>query len=269
MTTFEDNGDRLGQQAPQTINEVVRWIEAHPLEPNAHLYHPIPFDGFEHLRSSSGNRNAHMRWKSIRRALAGIDLRGLRVLDVGANAGFFSYQFALEGAIVDALEPEPKYWKLGNEISRLVGANVTWIRKNMDWQFLQGRRYDVVLMLSVFQWITHGNEKLEEGKQLLKKISQIADYLVFELGCSHGYSAIRTSGLPQISSLVWIYNLLSSYTDYDNVYFLRLTFPHLTKFRNARALMFPRALFIASSSKVELTRAQTVVSRAIKLLARS
>jgi SAM-dependent methyltransferase len=51
--------------------------------------------------------NRYSEWLSITRLLQGIDLKGRRVLDIGAGAGFDSQRLALRGAGVTALEISP------------------------------------------------------------------------------------------------------------------------------------------------------------------
>lgn len=50
-------------------------------------------------------------WYLIRSLIEEDDLNGLRILDLGSNAGYFSVMMALEGADVIMVEPNPLYIK--------------------------------------------------------------------------------------------------------------------------------------------------------------
>ena len=49
-------------------------------------------------------------WPDIR-SIMDDDLEGMRILDLGANAGYYSIMLSLEGAEVISVEPEPRYFK--------------------------------------------------------------------------------------------------------------------------------------------------------------
>lgn len=78
----------------QRIQELAPW------------YHYLVIDGVP--TGSPLGLNGQARWEAIRRVLPA-NLAGLRFLDVGANAGYNSFQAAEQGAIVTAIEGDPRY----------------------------------------------------------------------------------------------------------------------------------------------------------------
>lgn len=199
------------------VQAIVNDLKANPIEKSGDIYHPIPFDEFSSLRTSSKPASAYRKWQLIRQALNSPNLQQLRVLDVGANAGFYSYQFAKEGATIDAYEPTRRYATLGSQIAELYHLPIRWHGKSLDLASLApSAQYDITLMLSVFQWISQGNERLEEAKQLLLQISKQSQTLFFELGCNYGKSAIHAD----TNSLLWVRQLLAEHTTYRHIAYL-------------------------------------------------
>jgi 2-polyprenyl-3-methyl-5-hydroxy-6-metoxy-1,4-benzoquinol methylase len=99
-----------------------------------------------------------------------MNMQGRKVLDIGANAGFFSYQFAKLGAVVDALEPHKPYYDLGVAVVAHYGVSVSWFNEPLCERFLEHRYYEIALMLSVFQWISEGNAQLKRACELLRLV---------------------------------------------------------------------------------------------------
>jgi len=76
------------------------------------------------------------KWRQIEGSLP-LDLRGARALDVGCNAGFYSFELAARGAEVLALDPDDHYLQQGR-----------WAAQFLDpegrVEFRQGSVYDLV-----------------------------------------------------------------------------------------------------------------------------
>jgi SAM-dependent methyltransferase len=200
-------------------------IESNPFEASGHIYHPLPFPEFQHLKISSNARSAYRKWALIKRSLGTpSSLKNWRVLDVGANAGFYSFCFAKLGATVDAYEPHEYYSSIGHQIVEATDLPVRWYNKPLERDDLldkQDKQYDIALMLSVFQWISQGNEYLEEATNLLHVIASSSRILFFELGCNHGKSAIHTEERP----ISWIWELLQHSAYPKRVAYLGSTIP--------------------------------------------
>ena len=199
-----------------TVADVVRDLERNPAAGAANLYHPIPFPEFDHLTTSIPRAETQSKRDRIEAALQLLHpsgFAGLRFLDVGANGGFYTFHFAAKGARVTAYEIHPRYGPIGAFLARKKAPQVEWNNLPFDSGRLEDRRYDVALMLSVFQWITEGDKRLQEGKELLRAVSRHSDALVFELGFNSGNSAITTKERNHVRAL---YRLLRDNTDYTH-----------------------------------------------------
>ena len=71
--------------------------------------------------------------------------------------------------------------------------NIVWNDVQFDPQLVKGQYFDLSLVLSVFQWMAEGGEKLHEATEILQLISKMSRYMIFELGFSSGKSCIRTT----------------------------------------------------------------------------
>ena len=239
------------------IDSLIQSLEMEPLESSGHIYHPIPFDRFKPLRSSTHSRATHRKYALIRSALPFQDFGDRRLLDVGANAGFFTYKFAQLGAHVDAIEPHQRYFELGLQVTDHYGVDVNWHKQPIDVEFLQGRKYDIALMLSVFQWMSKGNTDLATAKLILREISKRADYLFFELGCNWGKSSIQV----ERSALRWILELLEENTVYSEIGYLG-TVRAWGKIRTM--WRYRRYLFCCTDLSVNLNAWQHLVTRSVQ-----
>jgi SAM-dependent methyltransferase len=189
-------------------------------EKSGELYHPIPFPEFEALSTSASAESAHAKWKQIKKYINGSkNMRKLSILDVGANAGFYTFNFAKQGAVVKAFEPKAPYVKIGKQIADTLKLDVEWLEKPIEQNDIENEKFDVALMLSVFQWMTEGGKKLDDATEMLHEISKRSKILFFELGCNSGKSAIKTNERP----ISWIWHFLHENTNYKNYTYLGTT----------------------------------------------
>jgi tRNA (mo5U34)-methyltransferase len=79
-------------------------------------------------------------------------LEGLRVLDIGCNAGFFAIELAKRGAHVTAIDHDPHYLRQAAWAARQFNLGNRLELKQGDVYGLAGRkeRFDIVLFLGVF-----------------------------------------------------------------------------------------------------------------------
>lgn len=191
-----------------------------PIESNAPTYQPIYFNEFKHINTSLMKDGFYEKFELIFKYVD-TDLSNKKVLDIGSNAGFFSFAAAERKAEVDAFEPNIKYVDLCLKISKIYGiSNINFINNYVTVDFLTNKKYDYGFFLSVFQWMCEGNDKLELGKRTLFEVSKHVSTLFFELGCNHGHSAIKTS---KINHIAYIYYLLRENTVYKNIYLMGST----------------------------------------------
>lgn len=83
------------------------------------------------------------------------DLSGVRVLDIGANAGGISFEFARQGAYVVALEPTPHYRKQAEFFLKYKGETNVEV---FDTELFDAHKhgvFDIVLCLGLFYHFRH------------------------------------------------------------------------------------------------------------------
>jgi len=81
------------------------------------------------------------------------DLRGWRVLDVGCNAGFYSFELAQRGADVVAIDTDEHYLAQARWAARQIGGAALRIefRRMQVYEFLHGpEHFDLVWFMGVF-----------------------------------------------------------------------------------------------------------------------
>ncbi|SOB91144.1 methyltransferase family protein [Ureibacillus xyleni] len=201
----------------KSISEIVRSLEESPIENGGNIYHPIPFEEFNNLKTSTDNIEFLKKWAIIKSKideLFGEKLKEISVLDIGSNGGFFTFSLSKEVANVTAFESHPRYGEIGKSLTKIKKINnVEWHNENFNLEKIKNETYDITLMLSVFQWIARGGENLEESLELLKEISKRSKYLVFELGFNSGKSCLTTQNPDHFDELI---KMLKRGTIYNN-----------------------------------------------------
>ena len=200
----------------KSIHEIIAHLESDPAETGGNIYHPIPFPEFAHLKTSSDAEQVRAKWEMIQAGLrlafpAG--MAGRKVLDVGANCGFYAFSLAQQGATVTAFEPHPRYGPIGEFLAAEKKLPVQWNAAAISAEAIRGRRFDVALMLSVFQWMADGGKNLTAASADLRAVSESSDHLVFELGFNRGKSCLTTSRRNQYGALL---DLLRETTGYEH-----------------------------------------------------
>jgi SAM-dependent methyltransferase len=198
----------------KTIEEIIDDLERNPIEAGGNIYHPIPFPEFEHLKTSSDKAEVYKKWNIIEKCLLEFvsnDFKSLKVLDVGANGGFYTFKLAQKGAKVVSFEPHPRYAPIGEYLARHSHVDVEWHGSSFDFKAVQGKEFDVVILLSVFQWMAAGGKKMKEATIDLNNISSICNYMIFELGYNKGKSHIKTKKLNHYAEII---RFLKNYTNY-------------------------------------------------------
>ena len=190
-------------------------IKKNPIEATADIYHPIPFKEFDGLSISSSKKAVLNKWskiESIATELFGASMEGRKVLDIGANAGFYTYNFSKKGASVSSFEPHPRYKDLGLKIIEEKNLNIRWENSpvQVDHPYLKDK-YDLCLMLSVYQWMAEGGKEIKYAESCLRKISEKSNYLIFELGFNKGKSHLKTDKLNHYRALIEMLEEKTSY----------------------------------------------------------
>jgi MoaA/NifB/PqqE/SkfB family radical SAM enzyme/2-polyprenyl-3-methyl-5-hydroxy-6-metoxy-1,4-benzoquinol methylase len=98
--------------------------------------------------------NGEDKWKALRAVLPQ-KLEGLRCLDVGANAGYNSFQLAMAGATVEACEADPRYRKQMQAIIEMGPYPIEATRRitvnpaSIQTVQLSANQYDVAILSAV------------------------------------------------------------------------------------------------------------------------
>ncbi len=185
-----------------------------PIESGAPIYQPIQFPEFKDIKTSLNRDNFIRKYELISKHIPK-ELHQIKIIDIGSNSGFFSFNCIERGAIVDALEPSSRYFNLCKKLIEIYNVlNINLINKPISMEFYKNKKYDYGFMLSVFQWISEGNRKLEFAKNILMETSKHVDTLFFELGCNSGKSSVRTKKVNHLSVLFF---LLRNNTVYKNI----------------------------------------------------
>ena len=201
----------------ETLNDVVKDLETNPVEKSGNIYHPIPFPEFSHLKTSSNSKEVHKKWSYIKQSISTFssnEFTNLRVLDVGANAGFYTFSLANLGATVTAFEPHPRYAPMGEFLIKHKNLNVKWHKKPFNPNMINNEKFDFALMLSVFQWMSEGNENIKQAASHLKYISEVCNATIFELGYNKGKSCITTKKLNHYAELIRFLQENTAYSNY-------------------------------------------------------
>lgn len=96
------------------------------------------------------------KWEQIRGSIPQ-DLSGWRVLDVGCNAGFYSFELARRGAEVTAIDIEGRYLEQARWAARQFGleARVSFRQASVYALARGGERFDLVCFLGVLYHLRH------------------------------------------------------------------------------------------------------------------
>ncbi len=181
--------------------EIEKWISENKLlgddiDIKGKVYCKIPFSEFD---SVPFIRDYKERWDFIR-------LNYLRdtasILDIGCANGTFCFLFAQEGYTnITAIDTNQNNIELCKKISELKHYTHAINIDESDYKLLDVKS-DIVLFLSVFQWIVK-QSNLETAKNLLKYYSRTCRQMFFETAGSDSRAP-----LPEADNKEWIEELL-------------------------------------------------------------
>ena len=126
-----------------TAREIAR------LRPWFHNLH-LP-DGLETAPDHPLGDFPRFKWHVLARLLP-TDLSGWRALDIGCNAGFYSFELARRGATVTGIDVDAHYLEQARWAAREFGlAHAIEFRQQPVYQLIrESERYDLVLFMGVF-----------------------------------------------------------------------------------------------------------------------
>ncbi len=112
-------------------------------------FHNLNLEGIETAPNHFLGDYPNIKWQRLKDALPG-DLRGMTVLDVGCNGGFFSIEMKKRGADrVVAMDYDPRYLaqaRLAAELSRM---NIEFIELSVYDVHKLAQQFDIVLFMGV------------------------------------------------------------------------------------------------------------------------
>ena len=181
----------VGAQAPSEAKAIADRIKNLELETWADVYHPIPFEGFEHL-------STQVTWDTPFKRLAMIlkgyqSFSGAKILDLGANIGFYSLSLARRGADVTAVDRRPEYVQIARQVSELYQVPVEFKCSSINLDLLDSldERYDIVLFFSVFQWIVD-SEGWTKALAILRHIARKSEAMFFDVSVNAGKACLHS-----------------------------------------------------------------------------
>ncbi len=103
------------------------------------------------------------RAQAIERALDA-DIRGLRLLDLGASLGYFSFYFAERGAHTTGIDMNPAAVTLSRRVAEYNGLPSAFHQAEVSLDFIRGissTEFDIALVLSVLHHVVHARGLVE------------------------------------------------------------------------------------------------------------
>jgi tRNA (mo5U34)-methyltransferase len=97
------------------------------------------------------------------------DMRGMTVLDIGCNAGFYSLKLHERGARVTGIEHDPRYLEQARFAARALGADIEYHLLDVYDVERLGRKFDFVLFMGVFYHLRHPLLALDRVAGLVKR----------------------------------------------------------------------------------------------------
>jgi tRNA (mo5U34)-methyltransferase len=118
-------------------------------------FHNLVIDGVETAPAHFLGDYPAVKWRAFREALPS-DLRGLDVLDVGCNAGFYSIEMKRRGArTVLGIDSDPRYLAQARFAARHLGLDVEFRQLSVYDVGMLGRQFDLVLFMGVLYHLRH------------------------------------------------------------------------------------------------------------------
>ncbi len=98
------------------------------------------------------------------------NLRGWRALDIGCNAGFYSFELARRGADVTGIDADPRYLAQARWAAQQLGLHVTFKRMQVyDLAHLE-ESFDLVLFMGVFYHLRYPLLGLDIAVQKVRRL---------------------------------------------------------------------------------------------------
>lgn len=111
------------------------------------------------------------KWREIAPHLPR-DLSGWRVLDIGCNAGFYSFELAARGARVTAIDVDPHYLRQARWAAAQLGmsARIEWRQMQIYDLVREPRGYDLVWFMGVLYHLRHPLLALDIVRRVTRRL---------------------------------------------------------------------------------------------------
>lgn len=180
------------------------------------IYQGFEFDNGYNMRGYSSDNRTFDSYKKLP-FIPYRKVEGKKVLDIGSNQGFFSFQAAAHGASeVVGIELQKEDVQAANDIKEITGfTNVNFLNQDAMKYILETEdKYGLVIANSVLHQVY---KNLDGAEEVLSKIGKMCDYFAFETPVRHPTTTI---GLKEIAKrlnphfkkirLLYFYNAYSS-----------------------------------------------------------
>lgn len=162
---------RNKEKAKKVLDIIVR-------EKRCEFYQPILNPYFMQLQSIREDVKKS-RLQMILEYFNNTRFRGKRVIDIGANIGYFGTMFAKMGADVTLLEPDPYHYELTKSVADLTYADVNIVTSTFE-DLRTDEEYDIAIMLTVFYFQMKRTETRMRFIENLDKL--ITSMVIWESG---------------------------------------------------------------------------------------
>jgi tRNA (mo5U34)-methyltransferase len=158
MKSHETNGN--GCDAVQEIQRLEPWFHNLHLPDGTQTRPDHPFGDFPAFK-----------WKQLELELPS-DLSGWTALDIGCNAGFYSFELARRGARVTGIDVNPHFLKQARWAAKEMGFEdrVQFQQRQVYQLVHEQQRYDLVLFMGVFYHLRYPALGLDIVAQKVKRL---------------------------------------------------------------------------------------------------
>lgn len=118
-------------------------------------FHNIKLNGVETAPDHFLGDYPEVKWKNFRNALP-MDMKGMTVLDIGCNAGFYSLEMKARGADqVIGIDWDSDYLRQARFAAEVRGLDIEFLQLSV-WDLAKlGQKFDLVIFMGVFYHLRH------------------------------------------------------------------------------------------------------------------
>ncbi|HEX2020763.1 MAG TPA: TIGR04290 family methyltransferase [Aurantimonas sp.] len=118
-------------------------------------FHNMDLNGIETAPDHFLGNYPAFKWNGFRH-LVPEDLKGLRVLDIGCNAGFYSLEMKHRGAdLVVGIDSDPRYLEQARLAADVAGLDIEFEQLSVYDVAQLGQKFDFVIFMGVFYHLRH------------------------------------------------------------------------------------------------------------------